>query len=164
LRNDLEIFSFAPESTSFGSKGAIIKNVRLTDTSGNQLAWAVGGEEVSIEIEIYAQQFISGAIVGFYINDRLGQALFGDNTYLNYLDDPFCAPEGTRFVATFQFSMPVLPRGKYTLTVAIAEGTQNDHIQHHWIHDALMIESHSSSASTGLVGIPMHKITINSLD
>ena len=54
--------------------------------------------------------------------------------------------------------MPILPIGKYTFSAAIAEGTQNDHVQHHWIHDALMVQSVSSSVVGGLIGIPMHFI------
>jgi len=42
----------------------------------------------------------------------------------------------------------------------VAEGTQLDHIQHHWIHDALAFKVHSSSVCHGLVGIPMDKIEI----
>lgn len=165
LRNDLEVFAFAPpEASAFGLRGATIEDVRFTDRAGNPLIWIVGGEEVSLEVEIQAHQLIAGAIVGFYVNDRLGQTVFGDNTYLSYADEPFYVREGVRFVAKFEFAMPILPRGKYTVTVAIAEGTQSEHVQHHWIHDALLIESHSSSACTGLVGIPMDSISIAALD
>jgi lipopolysaccharide transport system ATP-binding protein len=54
--------------------------------------------------------------------------------------------------------MPILPVGDYTFTCAFAEGTQTEHIQHHWIHDALLIRSHFSSACTGLVGIPVESM------
>ena len=164
LRNDLEVFSFAPDTSAFGLMGAAIKDVRFIDKDGNQLTWVVGSEEVSLEVEVQANQAIHGPIVGFYINDRLGQTLFGDNTYLTYQSKPITVDVGRQFVARFDFAMPILPHGQYTITVAIAEGTQEEHVQHHWMHDALLIESHSSSASTGLVGIPMHHISIQTLD
>jgi len=163
LRNDLEVFQFAPDTSAFGLLGAEIKDVRFTDQEGKQLTWVVGGEEVSLEVEVEANQTLTGPIVGFYINDRLGQSLFGDNTYLTYQSMPVVVKSGKRFVSRFDFAMPILPQGHYTITVAIAEGTQAEHVQHHWIHDALVVESHSSSASTGLVGIPMHKISIEPL-
>jgi lipopolysaccharide transport system ATP-binding protein len=56
--------------------------------------------------------------------------------------------------------MPILPVGDYSITVALAEGTQQDHIQHHWMHEALIIKSHSTSVSTGLVGVPMSDIRL----
>ena len=67
-------------------------------------------------------------------------------------------------MAEFNFVMPTLPRGQYSIALALAEGTQQDHVQHQWIHDALLIESHSSSESTGLVGIPMHHIALQGVD
>jgi lipopolysaccharide transport system ATP-binding protein len=59
--------------------------------------------------------------------------------------------------------MPILPHGDYSVTVAIAEGTQEDNVQQHWIHDALVIKSLSSSVCTGLVGIPMLAINMRRL-
>ena len=56
--------------------------------------------------------------------------------------------------------MPILPKGDYFVTVALAEGTQQEHIQHQWIHEAVLFQSHSSSVSTGLVGIPMKEIRL----
>lgn len=163
LRNDLEVFSFRPDTSAFGLRGATIERVRFTDIEGNQLIWIVGSEEVLLEVEVIAHQPISGVLVGFFVNDRLGQPLFGDNTFLIYAGNPISVSAGDRFVARFHFTMPILPRGEYTVTVAVAEGTQHEHIQHHWIYDALLIKSHSSSVSTGLVGIPMSSIIIEIL-
>ena len=56
--------------------------------------------------------------------------------------------------------MPILPKGDYSIAAAIASGTQDDHVQHHWLHDALIVKSVSSSVSTGLVGIPMQVIEL----
>ncbi|MFM8333412.1 MAG: ABC transporter ATP-binding protein [Candidatus Methylumidiphilus sp.] len=165
LRNDLEVFSFTPEASGFGLRGATVEDVRFCDNTGNQLTWIVGGESVSLEVEFQAHQPLSaGAIVGFSVNDRLGQVLFGDNTYLTYREDPVVAGEGVRIIARFAFTMPILPYGQYTVTVAVAEGSQQEHVQHHWIHDALMIESHSSSVCTGLVGIHMDAISMVMMD
>jgi lipopolysaccharide transport system ATP-binding protein len=56
--------------------------------------------------------------------------------------------------------MPRLPVGDYSITVAIANGSQENHVQHHWIHDALIFRSEASSVSSGLVGIPMNDIQL----
>jgi lipopolysaccharide transport system ATP-binding protein len=88
----------------------------------------------------------------------LGQALFGDNTYLSHASSPVAVASGEQLLAEFEFVMPFLPRGKYTVDIAVANGTQMDHTQADWIHDAIVLESHTSSVSTGLVGIPFRKI------
>ena len=52
--------------------------------------------------------------------------------------------------------MPILKKGSYSLSVAIAEYKENsDFLHHHWMHDALTINSYNESEFNGLVGIPM---------
>jgi lipopolysaccharide transport system ATP-binding protein len=87
--------------------------------------------------------------------------LFGDNTYLSHVDEQLVGAAGDELRAEFTFLMPVLPPGDYSVNVAIASGTQEQHIQHHWITDAVMFKSESSSSSTGLIGIPMQQIKLD---
>jgi lipopolysaccharide transport system ATP-binding protein len=155
LRNDLQVFRFDPASTSFGDGGAQIVNVEFLDADGGPLAWVVGGEEVTLRVVASASEPLKAPIIGFVVKDRLGQALFGDNTYLSYASEPLLCEAGDEIQADFRFAMPILPVGDYSINAAIASGTQEQHVQHHWMHDAVLFKSESTSASTGLVGIPM---------
>jgi lipopolysaccharide transport system ATP-binding protein len=161
LRNDIELFQFRSNSESFGSGGAQIISVELMDNNGTPLAWIVGGELVKLRIRCNVFERLASPIIGFIMKDRLGQALFGDNTYLSYVDHPVKAEMGEALEAEFFFQMPILPSGEYSITVAIANGTQQEPVQHQWIHDAMILKSISSSACTGLVGIPMLAISLN---
>jgi len=158
FRNDIELFTFSSEAESFGLGEVSIINVQLIDSAATPLAWVVGGEEVTLIVSCRANNDIFSPIVGFSLKDRLGQTLVGDNTYLSYTSAPLKVNKGEYFQATFTFSMPILPVGEYSFSAAVAEGTQQDHVQHHWIHDALIVRSVTSFVVTGLVGIPMHKI------
>jgi lipopolysaccharide transport system ATP-binding protein len=122
------------------------------------MSWAVGGENVELAIEAVALQDLRSPIVGFVVKDRLGQTLFGENTYVAYEKQPCPCKPGQTLTATFQFQMPRLPIGDYSITIAIADGTQEAHVQHQWIFDAFNFRSESTSTSAGLVGIPMHQI------
>lgn len=164
LRNDLQVFKFDPEAASFGKLGAQIQNVSLLDENENQLAWVVGGEKVVLRVIVYAYQKLDSPIVGFYVKDRLGQALFGDNTYLSFREAIIYCEEGSYLQADFVFYMPLLPVGDYSITVAIANGTQEVHEQHHWIHDAVIFKSEKSSVVSGLIGIPMLEIKMQTLE
>jgi lipopolysaccharide transport system ATP-binding protein len=157
-RNDIELFSFNPNGLSFGKGGAKITGVALLDDEGRLLSWVVGGEKVILHVRAEAQSHIEGAIVGFFVKDRLGQSLFGDNTFLTYRHTPHHMRPGEGIEVRFAFRMPILPAGDYSVCVALAEGTQENHVQHDWIHDAMQFRSHSSSVSTGLIGIPMRSI------
>jgi lipopolysaccharide transport system ATP-binding protein len=160
LRNDLEVFSFNEDSSAFGVRSAQIRDVLLVDDQGRRLLWVVGGELVTLRVDVQCRDEIYRPIVGFFLKDRLGQVLFGDNTFLTYRDQPLHVAAGSGFTATFTFRMPILPLGDYSFCVAVAEGSQHDHIQHHWMHDALIIKSHATSITTGLVGLPMLDITL----
>ena len=160
LRNDLEIFKFNTEAGSFGKGGASIVGVSFVNADGKPLSWVVGGEDVTLRIQVQVNEMLDSPIVGFSIKDRLGQVLFGDNTYLTYFDAPLLCNPGDELQAEFSFSMPRLPVGNYTVEVAIANGTQQDHIQHHWIRDALFFKSESTSVAAGLVGIPMRTVQL----
>jgi len=164
LRNDLQVFPFNEEGAAFGMGGCTIEQVLLTDESGSPYNWIVGGEVVHLRIFCRAHQDVYSPIIGFHLKDRLGQLLFGDNTFLAHQDTPLDVKGGQLFGAHFCFRMPTLAAGNYSFTVAVAEGTQNEHVQHEWRHDAVMLSSVSTSVSTGIMGIPMHAVDLYVLD
>ena len=161
LRNDVQIFTFNEDSAAFGRKGITITGATLFDMQDRPLSWIVGGEAASLRIGIRAHADVYGPIVGFYLNNRHGLHIFGDNTFLTYQEKPLLLRQGQIAQATFNFIMPILEAGDYSLSVAVAEGTQVDHIQHDWKHDAMLLRSTTTSCHTGMVGIPMRHISLN---
>ena len=159
FRNDIEVFKFNPKD-SFGLGGASVQSVILRDAGGAALSWIVGGEMVDLHVRCEAKQELFSPIIGFFIRDRLGQDLFGDNTYVTYNKNPLTVAVGQVFEAHFVFQMPFLAPGDYSLCVAVAEGSNKEHVQHQWINEALIIRSQSTSPASGLVGIPMKSITL----
>jgi len=131
------------------------------DNERSSLSWIVGGEKVTVQILIEAFNKIDKPIVGFFLKDRYGQTLFGENSFLSFLEKDINLFPNDILQCEFTFYMPILPSGDYSLNVAVASGTQDEHTQLHWIHDALIIRSESDSVSTGLVGIPMLDIKLN---
>ncbi len=159
LRNDIEIFRFSPDAPSFGGGNGAIVEVCLEDAEGRPLAWVVGGEIVRLKLTVRLVNDLSNLIYGFYVKDRLGQHLFGDNTYLAFADRPLCGLANEEWLISFTFRMPTMPVGEYSIDVAMGAGTQNEHAVQHWIHDALTFASQTSSGHMGLVGIPILDIS-----
>ena len=160
LRNDIQVFNFNPGSSGFGTGGATIRSVRLLDENRNDILWLVGGEYVCLEISCHANQDIESPIIGFQIKDRLGQVVFSDNTFLSHQGTHNVVKDGQSITAEFEFWMPLIPTGEYTVSPAIANGTQEKHVQLHWQHDAVVLKVQSSSIVLGLVGLPMQKISL----
>jgi lipopolysaccharide transport system ATP-binding protein len=161
LRNDIEIFQFKSDQKGFGTGDAKIVSVRLFEQGGAPLSWIVGGENVILEIQCIAHKKNQRPIIGFQFKDRLGQVIFADNTFLVFEFNTPQVGEDGKIVAQFYFRFPILPSGDYSISAAIAEGSQNNHVQHQWANDLLMLKVHASSICHGLIGVPMQRIEIN---
>ena len=164
LESALEVFRFdlqAPDADAFGGEEAGIVEVCLNDSSGTGLAWVRGGERVTLKVEAQAFVRLESPVICFSVKDRLGQMLFGDNTYLCLIGKDRVAPAGSRLSAEFEFSMPWLAKGDYVIQVAIADGEPHDHKSLHWCHEALLIRSHHDPVSTRIVGMPFINISLN---
>lgn len=156
----LEGFNFNPDSTEFGNGNARIRSLYLTDGDGVQIENCEGQTTVHVTVEVEAKAQIHSPIVGFFIKDRLGQPLFGGNTFRTYEGVAPQIEAGQTFEAVFAFSMPTLIPGDYSITAAIADGTLQSHTQLHWMHDAATFKVTASSLDGVLVGIPIHAIEL----
>jgi len=163
LANVLEITQF-PEalltSESFGDGRATLSSVTLREVaSGQPLLVGLGGEQVQLRIEGKAHETIKQPIIGFILKNERGVVLLGDNTN-NMFDQhpPGAVQAGTTYAATFNFTLPLLPEGSYSVTASLADGTQNEHSQLHWVNDALLFRSSCTSVAAGLAGVAMQAI------
>lgn len=154
---------FNSAASGFGIGGAAIVDAGLVNpATAVKLDRVEEGQEVDLRIEARADVAVERPIFGFYIKDRLGQLLLGDNTYRAELPQaPIAA--GESMAARFRFRWPALAHGPYTLTVALADGTMEHHVHRHWMHDAVVFEVLSSSATLTLVGLPITLVAVERL-
>lgn len=155
FKSEFRPFAFDPDKPRYGAGGARIVDVRVEDPGGERLASFKGGEEVVLCIRAEATREIPRPILGFYLKNRQGQYVFGDNTYLTNLGRELVVPAGGSVEARFRFQMPLLPYGPYVVAPALASGDQDHHVQLDWLHEALVIESLTNRPERGLVGLPM---------
>lgn len=163
LRNDIELFEFDTSGGGFAQGKATILDVEFLEDD-QKLAWVVGGERVTLKIHCATDIALDRPIVGFLVKNRLGQNVFGDNTFITYLDNPVPVPAGGRCAASFVFTMPVLPVGAYAIDVSISNGLQHEHQMLSWRYDVLAFEVHASSVVHGLIGVPMESIELQAGD
>ncbi|MHB1145442.1 MAG: ABC transporter ATP-binding protein [Thiobacillus sp.] len=139
---------------------ADIVHVSLTRLSPGPEGVYEGGDRVRMTVRAKAHEPLQNPILGFLVRDRLGQDLFGENTlpFTNRLPTPIGA--GTTFEGVFEFRLPMLPNGQYAVMTSVANGDLYDNVQHHWMHDALIINVSSSKIRYGLVGIPFERVKL----
>ena len=124
---------------SFGEFGAMIDKLALYERdSGKRVDILRGGEWLSLYTRVKAKQTLHKPGIGLRFKDKRGNGVFTVN---NYLYDQSLRPfePGETIVIRTDFKLPLLINGKYAVTVALSDGNQSKHIQHHWIHDALLL-------------------------
>lgn len=159
-RNTIAIYDNLNQAKGWQSGNANILSVTLTNLETGPKGVLAGGENVCLRIRAKAHEALGNAILGFLVRDRLGQDLFGENTYFVDLSKPAAVAAEQEFEATFTFQFPMLPNGQYSVMVSVAEGDLVDHIQHNWLHDALILNVSSSKVRYGLVGIQFDAVTM----
>ncbi|MCW0922699.1 ABC transporter ATP-binding protein [Pseudomonas sp. RG1] len=157
---EIEGFGFNPQSSTFGTGGAEILNVSFTNANGRPLTVCEGGDEVVVKVSARANHDVDMPIIGFIIKDRLGQPLIGGNTYHSYKNTPVRVTAGKRVDAAFHFKLPILAVGDYSIVAAVANGTLHEHVQLHWMHDAVLFKVVATSIDGVIVGAPLDKIIL----
>lgn len=158
-RPSITLFKNLQESTGWNTGGAKITAVRLLKNTGEESSVFQGGDVVRLEIDAAVSQELTSPIIGFFVKDKLGQALFGENTY-GHSQAVQSAIPGETLTGSFQFTLPLLPSGTYSMTVAIAEGTPTQNVQHHWLHEGVVFNVVTSRLWLGLVGIPFEHVSL----
>lgn len=131
---------FSQKKNSTGAGKAVISSATFINNYGEVIKTFEGGEIVKLCLLIDAKQDISSLLVGFTIKDRLGQKIIEENNSTFVKSKSISVKKGTSIVSIFEFKMPFLKAGKYSIDLAVAEGQQEIHVQQMWIYDALQIE------------------------
>ena len=145
------VFDWLAHTESFGDGGAEIVAARLARPDGTPVAVLQGGERVTVSWRIRARRDLFLPIVGFHIKDRLGQPILGDNSNSLALAVPDELPAGSEAEARFTFRLPRLQKGRYSITMTIASGPIDSHVQHHWAHDALFFDVTPPGRNNGVM-------------
>jgi len=156
---EITLFDNLDSSNGWQTGSARITSVQLRAEGRATQAALRGGDSVTLSVEVELLTSLSSPIVGFLVRDRLGQTLFAENTF-DQTSEFESAIAGETLTAAFEFLLPILPSGSYSVTVAIAEGTPSSNVQHHWIHDAILFNVVTTKPWLGLMGIPFRSISL----
>lgn len=124
---------------SFGDGGARITTVTFVHRdSGVAFGGYKHGEWVRLEAMVETYAPITSPGIGVIFKDRLGNQVFGIGNYI--YDVCFeTMRENLLYKVIVEFALPPIQNGEYSVTIALSEGTQENHIQHHWVHDITTI-------------------------
>lgn len=108
------------------------------DEEGKKASIVDADRRIKLCFKAHIREEITDAIVGFTFKDKLGTILFQLNTFV--MEKELRLEEDKTYIFQFVFTLPKLIDGYYTISPAIASGSQAYHIQHCWIFDAMVIQ------------------------
>ncbi len=134
---------------SFGEGGAKITGIVLRDKkNSSRLEYIEGGEKVKVFVKIESFADLTHPGIGILLNDKLGNPVFTINNYI--FGVPIFLKKDSTNTLMIEFEFPKITAGNYTMSVSVFEGNQQEHVQHHWIHDALLISVNNSDLKYNL--------------
>lgn len=100
--------------------------------------------------------------IGINVTDHLGNTVFAVPSYVYDYVFPQVS-SGTELSCRIRFDFPHIKVGKYSLSAAIAEGNQMNHVQHHWVHDICFVDvvNTDSKYALGTVVVPEGQFEID---
>ncbi len=141
-----------------------IKIVRASVTKdGIGLTTVKKGESITVRMIVQSIKEKDSIIFGYTIKDRVGNAIFGENSLC--LDNAvFSLAEGYSLVS-YHFVWPEVYPETYTLTLGIGEGTDPlVHLVQCWAHNIVSFAAITPGVSVhGMFNNPLEKVAISPL-
>ena len=131
------------DTSDIGGAGEVlVRRVAVTSAESNEgLQVVKHGTRVRVHAELTSSTPKNDLVVGYIIRDRVGVAIFGENTASSNL--PFLAmKQNDAKVITIEFSWPEVHPGEYTITVGVGEGRHPlQHVIQCWAHNVVALQA-----------------------
>lgn len=125
-------------STISGTGQARIEDVVLCNAEGKPVEHIGVGELVELKISVSVNAQIDTLVMGFGFKDRLGQVIYGTNTW--YTDQIITKPDiGRMYIFHVKF-ISTIGAGHYSVQVALVDGKSHLSANYEWRDRALMFE------------------------
>jgi len=139
---------------SSGTREVQVSACGFLDEHGRHLPCPIAGADARFAMRIVASADIGGSlVVGFTMRNRLGEIILSVNSlWAANAAQITCPLPGDSSTWSFRFRMPDFNRGEFTISPAVAVGSQASHVVLHWVHDAIVI-SFPSKVDHNLPGL-----------
>lgn len=125
----------------------------FTDEKERQVTHLNVDEKYKLHVAIDFYQDMKNLIVGFLLENNKGLPLFDINNYINQ-QQGITGNKGEITEVIYEFKLPRLMKGIYILGTAVAEGTQEKHEMHTWLHGVGEIEIINPGYNSSYIEVP----------
>lgn len=138
----------------FGDGRAKILGVDIRDRCGDSCHELRGGETLCVTFTFVTYAPIPNPIVGVAIKNLTGGVVTGTNSDFEQRQIGSMAAD-TMLTVEFKMTLPELAEGSYALTVAVADGLEDNHHMCHWIDDAWLLKVIADRPVMGMLRLPV---------
>ncbi len=136
-KDDFSSWINVPPEKKSGVEDVTIKYLSIT-SKGKPVNIVQKDDLVSIRMLVHANQNMDEIIFGYNIKDRIGNAVFGENSLC--LDDRAISLQAGYNLIEYAFNWPEVYPYKYTITVGIGQGlVPLGHVVQCWVHDIVFM-------------------------
>lgn len=135
---------------TYGTKEALILSVAFTTQSINKPALKItGSENVGFSVLLNFKEKIARPDIQLVINGPSGLPVLKISNL--FYEKPMNFPINKPSIVVFEFILPGLGNGKYSISAGILSKTKEVSTVHFWVHDAVLFEvaNHGAKFSSG---------------
>ncbi len=140
LSNDFSEWFAVPPDKRSGAGQAVIERLRITGNDKKMVDVVQAGDLITIELLVYAALALDEIIFGYTVKDRVGNAIFGENS--------LCLTSSSQHLAAgynqvkYTLYWPEIFPDKYTLTIGIGQGSDPfRHVVQCWAHNIVSLSA-----------------------
>lgn len=123
------------------------------DAKGNIVSELAVDTEVSMHVLIKLNRDMGNLIVGFVLENSKGLPLYDINNYINQ-QQVVAGKKDQILEVVYQHKLPRLMKGVYVVSVAVAQGTQSEHIMKTWLHGVGEVEIINTGFNSSYIEVP----------
>lgn len=124
--------------TSSGTGEARVQEIELYNSKGEKTEYVSVGEHVELRVKVKVFQELEKLVIGYGIKDRLGQIMYGTNTW--HTNQILINPKKDEEIS-FIFAFPAnLGVGSYSVQTALVNGHTHMENNYEWLDLALVFD------------------------
>ena len=138
----------------YGNAKARVEGIGIYSKDGHPASSVAQGDRLCVRISVEFLEDVERPNVGFMLRNRLGEDVTGTNVMFEGEHLP-PARAGTRLSVDFVMDLPLLQKGFYHFSPAVADGTLDHYEICDWIENASAVEVVQRTVTHGQLRIPM---------
>ena len=134
----------------------------VQDSKGKKVNEMLVDQKYEVHVAIEFFEDMENLILGFVFENNKGLPLYDINNYINQ-QQTLAGRKGKVSEVIFKFTLPRLMKGRYVVSVALAQGTQENNQALTWLHGVMEMEIVNPGYNSSYIEIPS-KIDVDCFD